>query len=108
LFSLPVIAKTVGPARINWQPDGLGFRARIGLLTPDDDAVPESEFWTMAPDGVSVHAARVPIADIRKYTDPPGPDNATEVLSKLPLKSIVLAFTTTSSLLGTKGANGPS
>lgn len=32
--------------RNTWQPDGLGYRARIGVLTPNDDAVPESEFWT--------------------------------------------------------------
>ncbi len=44
-----------------WQPDGVGVRARIGVLTPDDDTVPESEFWTLAPAGVSVHAARVPL-----------------------------------------------
>ena len=54
LFSLPAIAEPAGSDRRSWQPDGLGYRARIGLLTPNDDAVPESEFWTMAPEGVSV------------------------------------------------------
>ena len=67
-----------------WKPDGSGWRARIGVLTPDDDTVPESEFWTMAPDGVSVHAARVPLVDVRTYSDPPVPDNATELLARLP------------------------
>jgi maleate isomerase len=86
-----------------WKPDGYGWRARIGVLTPDDDAVPESEFWTMAPDGVSVHAARVPFGDLRTYSDPPGPDSATERLARLPLHSIVFAFTTSSYLLGTTG-----
>jgi maleate isomerase len=86
-----------------WEPDGAGWRARIGVLTPDDDTVPESEFWTMAPDGVSVHAARVPLVDVRTYSDPPGPDNAIEQLAKLPLQSIVFAFTTSSYLLGTTG-----
>ena len=42
-----------------WQPDGAGPLARIGVLTPDDDPVPESEMWAMAPRGVSIHAARV-------------------------------------------------
>jgi maleate isomerase len=57
----------------------------------------------MAPDGVSVHAARVPLVDVRTYSDPPGPDNATELLARLPLHSIVFAFTTSSYLLGTTG-----
>jgi maleate isomerase len=57
----------------------------------------------MAPDGVSVHAARVPLVDLQTYSNPPGPDNAVEQLAKLPLHSIVFAFTTTSYLLGTKG-----
>ena len=43
----------------------MGYRARIGLLTPNDDAVPESEFWTMAPKGVSVHVARELLVDTR-------------------------------------------
>ena len=86
-----------------WKPDGSGWRARIGVLTPDDDTVPESEFWTMAPDAVSVHAARVPLGDLRTYSDPPGPDNATELLARLPLHGIVFAFTTSSYLLSTTG-----
>ena len=81
-----------------WKPDGSAWRARIGLLTPDDDTVPESECWPMAPDRVSVHAARVPFGDLRTYSDPPGPDNATERLARLPLQSIVFAFTTSSYL----------
>jgi hypothetical protein len=38
LFSLPAIAETAGSDRRSWQPDGLGYRARIGLLTSNDDA----------------------------------------------------------------------
>jgi maleate isomerase len=86
-----------------WKPDGSGWRARIGVLTHDDATVEESEFWTMAPYGVSVHAARVPFGDLRTYSDPPGPDNATEQLSRLPLQGIVFTFTTGSYLLGTTG-----
>jgi len=44
---------------VEWQPDGVGSLARIGVLTPDDDPVPESEMWTMATHGLSIHAARV-------------------------------------------------
>ena len=42
-----------------WRPDGVGSIARIGVLTPAFDPVPESEAWAMAPEGVSIHAARV-------------------------------------------------
>ncbi len=41
-----------------WQPDGWGWRARIRVLTPHLDI--ESEFQAMAPEGVSIHTARVP------------------------------------------------
>jgi pimeloyl-ACP methyl ester carboxylesterase/maleate cis-trans isomerase len=99
----PASAKTAPQSRRALKPDGAGWRARIGVLTPEDDTVPESEFWTMAPDGVSVHAARVPLADLQTYSDPPGPDNAVGQLAGLPLHNIVFAFTTTSYLLGTKG-----
>jgi maleate isomerase len=102
-LALPAIAKTAPPSRGTWKPDGSGWRARIGVLTPDDDTVPESEFWTMAPDGVSVHAARIPLVDLQTYSDPPGPDNAIEQLARLSLHSIVFAFTTTSYLLGAEG-----
>jgi maleate isomerase len=58
----------------------------------------------MAPDGVSVHAARVPfVGELQTCSDPPGPDNAVEQLARLPLHCIVFAFTTTSFLLGAKG-----
>jgi hypothetical protein len=33
----------------HWQPDGAGVLARIGVLTPDFDPVPESEMSAMAP-----------------------------------------------------------
>ena len=44
-----------------WQPDGWGWRARIGVLTPHGDIGPECEFRAMAPEGVSIHAARIPL-----------------------------------------------
>src|SRR5262249_35544165 len=49
LCALPALAETVGSDRKNWLPDGLGYRARLGLLTPNDDAVPVPAWWTMAP-----------------------------------------------------------
>jgi maleate isomerase len=39
--------------------DNWGFRARIGIFIVGNEAIPEAEWWAMAPDGVSVHAARV-------------------------------------------------
>jgi len=83
--------------------DGLGYRARIGLLAPNDDAVPESEFWTMAPEGVSVHLGRVFLVDPRTFADPPHPDDATALLTALPMEAIAFAFTTTGYILGPDG-----
>jgi maleate isomerase len=103
LLSLPAMAEPAASDRRSWQPDGLGYRARIGLLTPNDDAVPESEFWTMAPEGVSVHVGRVLLADTRTFSDPPHPDDATALLAALPMQAIVFAFTTTSYVLGPDG-----
>ena len=103
LVSLPAIAETAGSDRKSWRPDGLGYRARIGLLTPNDDAVPESEFWTLGPEGVSVHVARVLLVDTRTFADPPHPDDATALLAAWPMQAIVFAFTTTSYILGQNG-----
>jgi maleate isomerase len=72
----------------NFRPDGHGWRARLGVLTHDDSAISESELWTMAPDGVSLHTSRVFFADLATFADPPGPENATELLSRLPLQAI--------------------
>lgn len=41
-------------ARDNW-----GWRARIGMFIVGNEAVPEAEWWAMAPTDVSIHAARV-------------------------------------------------
>ena len=41
------------------QPDNWGWRARIGQFIVANEAVPEAEWWAMAPAGVSVHAARI-------------------------------------------------
>ena len=41
------------------QNDNWGARARFGLFIVGAEAVPEAEWWAMAPAGVSIHAARV-------------------------------------------------
>jgi maleate isomerase len=85
------------------KPDGSGWRAHIGVLTHADQAISESEFWTMAPEGVSIETARVAFSDYRTYADPPGPDDATKVLASLQPQCIVYAFTAGSYLLGPTG-----
>ena len=102
LLSFPAIAG--GSDRNSWQPDGLGYRARIGLLTPNDDAVPESEFWTMAPEGVSVHVSRVLLVDTRKFADPPHPDDATALLAATGSGYVIacyIAFCAVTSIIAT-------
>jgi maleate isomerase len=86
-----------------WTPDGSGWRARIGVLTHDDSTISESELWTMAPAGVSLHTSRVFFADLATFADPPGPENAAELLARLPLQAIIYAWTVGSYLLGTAG-----
>ena len=41
----PLVRSTelTGTEHAEWQPDGVGSLARIGVLTPDDDPVPESK-----------------------------------------------------------------
>jgi maleate isomerase len=40
-----------------------GWRARIGIIVPSTNTVVESEFWRMAPRGVSIHASRLRITE---------------------------------------------
>jgi maleate isomerase len=92
-------------AKDNW-----GWRARIGLFIVGNEAVPEAEWWAMAPHGVSVHAARVtassPWASWR--ADRSGVDLADDLLrgarqlAAMRLTAAVLAHTT-SSVVGGKG-----
>src|ERR1700688_5100001 len=93
-----------------WQPDG-GARTRIGVLTPHADVWPEAELGAMAPDGISIHAARIPfgaykpggtmdptIADnpVRAFADPPAVDDAAEMLAMASMHAIVFGFTSSS------------
>jgi maleate isomerase len=87
----------------NLRPDGHGWRARLGVLTHDDSAISESELWTMAPDGVSLHTSRIRFPDLATFADPPGPERATDLLARLPLQAIIYAWTVGSYLLGTSG-----
>ena len=97
-----------------WQPDGWG-QTRIGILTPHADIVPEAEFSALAPDGVSIHAARIPFGGykpggamdptiasdpVRAIADPPAVDDAAEMLAMAPLHVIVFGFTSSSFVRG--------
>jgi len=80
-----------------WQLDGVGSRARIGVLTPDFDPVPESEVTAMAPRGVSVHSSRVVRhRQARAFAEPPHVDNAVDRLAELAPRAILYAYSSSS------------
>lgn len=94
-----------------WRSDGWGTRARIGLLVPHTDVCEEAEMQAMAPEGVSVHATRVPRVEgigvgtaaanpMRAYIEPPLLDDAAELMACAPVHVIGMCFTNTS-FLGT-------
>ncbi len=92
------------------QKDNWGSRARLGLFIVGNEAVPEAEWWAMAPTGVSVHAARVtaraPWATWRP--DRSGVDLADDLLrgarqfAAMRLSAVTLGHTS-SSVIGGKG-----
>jgi maleate isomerase len=101
-----------------WQADGWDVRARIGVLTPHADVGPESELQAMAPEGVRVHAARVPfgamtaggamdptipLAPVRAFVEPPYIDEATALLAAAPVGAIGIGFTSSSYVVGADG-----
>jgi maleate isomerase len=101
-----------------WQPDGWDVRVRIGVLTPHGDVGPESELQAMAPDGVRVHASRVPfgamtmggamdptipLAPVRAFVEPPAIDDAAALLAAAPIAAIGIGFTSSSYVIGAGG-----
>ncbi|MEU4195339.1 maleate cis-trans isomerase [Kribbella sp. NPDC026611] len=101
-----------------WEPDGWDVRARIGVLIPHADVGPESELQAMAPEGVRVHATRVPfgamamggqmdptipLAPVRAFVEPPAIDEATALLAAAPVQAIGIGFTSSSYVLGPDG-----
>ena len=101
---------------VTWQSDGWGSGARIGLITPHNDIVPEVEFQTLASENISVHVARVPLGwrsgpeppligldAVRAFAEPPHVDSAVEMLATMPLDAIAYGFTSSSYLLGPDG-----
>jgi maleate isomerase len=86
-----------------WQDDGAGTIARLGVLTPDFDPVPESELWTMAPRGVSIHTSRVPRASGAAFVAAPHIDEAVDRLVELAPRAILLGYTSSSYAIGAEG-----
>jgi maleate isomerase len=90
--------------------DNWGWRARIGLFIVGNEAVPEAEWWAMAPPGVSVHAARVTARApwARWRDDRKGVEPEEDLLrgcrqfASMRLSAVVVAHSS-SSLLGGKG-----
>ncbi|HXN22273.1 MAG TPA: maleate cis-trans isomerase [Candidatus Dormibacteraeota bacterium] len=99
--------------RSPWQPDGWAWRGRLGLLLPHSDTEPDSEFAALAPDGVSTHAMRVrysggaqsadPVTRARSFVEPPGMDEAAELLAQIGPNAIALCYTSASYLHGPDG-----
>ena len=80
-----------------WQSDGVGSRARLGVLTPDFDPVPESEIAAMAPPGISVHTSRIPRRpQARGYTEAPYVDDAVDRLVELAPPAILFGYSSSS------------
>jgi maleate isomerase len=80
----------------------VGTVARLGVLTPDFDPVPESELWAMAPRGISIHAARVARESGRGAGFVTGRfvEDAVERLVELSPRAILLGYTSSSYALG--------
>ncbi len=102
---LPYRSSPAAASQQGWRPDGVGSIARIGVLTPAFDPVPESEAWAMAPPGVSIHAARVRYQreDPRLFAESSRVDSAVELLAAVKPHSIMYAFTSSSYFLRVDG-----
>lgn len=92
-------------ARDNW-----GWQARIGMFIVASEAVPEAEWWAMAPEHVSVHAARItsPTPWARWNEDRSGVtlegdlQRGAEQFAKMQLNAVVIGHSS-SSIIGGQG-----
>ncbi len=89
--------------------DNWGWRARLGMFIVGNEAVPEAEWWAMAPAGVSVHASRVtakspwaPWREDRSGVDlPEDLTRGARQFAAMPLASVVLGHSSSSFVGGT-------
>jgi maleate cis-trans isomerase len=84
-----------------------GARARIGLLVPSPNTVAETEFWRIAPPGVSIHTSRMPFfaddgADAFKKMEEQVPRVMAEAITAQP--SVIAYGCTASSAVGDPAA----
>ncbi len=93
-----------------FEPDGWDARLRVGLLVPDGDVGPESEWSAITPPGVAVNTSRFrfPVTAVQAAADrigmgpvefvaAPGPlDDAIKLLNPPSIDIYSLAFTSTS------------
>jgi len=59
-------------------PTVYGHRAKIGVIVPPTNSANEAEWWRMAPPGVSIHSARMPL-----HTDTQSDDGRAALLSDI-------------------------
>lgn len=92
-------------ARDNW-----GTSARFGIFIVSAEVVPEAEWWAMAPEGVSIHAARISApapwapwdADRRSVTLSPDLARGAAHFASMGLSTAVIAHSS-SSVVGGEG-----
>ncbi|WP_439813877.1 maleate cis-trans isomerase family protein [Zavarzinia sp. CC-PAN008] len=85
--------------------DYIGWRARLGLVYMASSIVMEPEFYAMAPEGVSIHTARIHLPKVSaeglKTMMDDGPlEDASRLLAYAPLSAAVFGGTSASFLEG--------
>lgn len=85
--------------------DYYGWRARIGLVYPAASCVMEPELYAMAPEGVSIHTARLTLADatlggLSGMMAGDGLEQAVRLLAQAPLHVVTFGGTSASFLEG--------
>ncbi len=81
-----------------FEPDGWDVRLRVGLLVPDGDVGPESEWSTIPPPGTTVHSSRFrfPVDAVNSPGDTIGMAPVEYVAAEGPLDDAISLFTTPS------------
>lgn len=88
----------------------IGWRGRIGLMCVDSSQVCEPEFNAMAPEGVSIHSARmvlprVTVSGLQELRDTPDLEKCAKLLAGAKVNSIVYCGTSVSFLTGSSDSD---